>query len=194
MEHSLKNEADHLGLRNDVVFRDANTQKDLRLLYQACDLNLYPVRNQTYGLVPFEVLAAGKPSIVSDECGAADVIGSEKIGFLIKPNVKELADTVLFALKHDELVEDMVQERKAVRAGKLDLDKTPGTCTASSGVYCILNTSNRLRRVCTFSLPKILRINSPSFCQISLTHIKYDGIDGTVVCGDAEHIPFRTRQ
>jgi glycosyltransferase involved in cell wall biosynthesis len=123
LEHSLKNEADRLGLKDDVVFRDANTQKDLRLLYQACDLNLYPVRNQTFGLVPFEVLAAGKPSIVSDECGAADVIGREKIGFLIKPNVKELVDTVLFALKHDELVEDVVQRGKQYVRENLTWDK-----------------------------------------------------------------------
>jgi glycosyltransferase involved in cell wall biosynthesis len=106
---SLKVEADNLGLSDDVVFMDACTQEELRLLYHACDFNLYPVRNQTFGLVPFEVLAAGKPSIVSDKCGAADVIGRENIGFLINPNADALAEKVLFALSHPRLVEDMVQ-------------------------------------------------------------------------------------
>ena len=33
---------------------------------------------------------------------------------------------------------------------------------------------------------------SHSFCQIALTRIKHNGIDGAVVCGDAEHLPFRS--
>jgi ubiquinone/menaquinone biosynthesis C-methylase UbiE len=33
---------------------------------------------------------------------------------------------------------------------------------------------------------------SPSFCQIALTRIKYYGIDGAIVCGDAEYLPFRS--
>lgn len=33
---------------------------------------------------------------------------------------------------------------------------------------------------------------SPIFCHITLTRIKHEGIDGAVVCGDAEHLPFRS--
>ena len=58
--------------------------------------------------MPFEVLAAGKLSIVSNDCGAADILENEKIGFLIKPNASELADSILLALSKPELVKDMV--------------------------------------------------------------------------------------
>jgi len=34
---------------------------------------------------------------------------------------------------------------------------------------------------------------SPSFCHIALMRIRHDGIDGAVVRGDAEHLPFRSR-
>jgi glycosyltransferase involved in cell wall biosynthesis len=71
-------------------------------------VNLYPVRDQTYGLVPFEVLAAGKPSIVSDDCGAAEIIGSEKMGIIIKPSVENLTQAVTFVLSHPEDVARMV--------------------------------------------------------------------------------------
>ncbi|MFB3889443.1 MAG: glycosyltransferase family 4 protein [Candidatus Bathyarchaeia archaeon] len=109
LEQSLKREAEQLGLGDDVVFTDADSQENLRLLYQACDLNLYPVSNQTFGLVPFEVLAAGKPSIVSSDCGAADVIARENIGFLINPTADTLAEKILFALNHPSVLEDMVK-------------------------------------------------------------------------------------
>jgi ubiquinone/menaquinone biosynthesis C-methylase UbiE len=33
---------------------------------------------------------------------------------------------------------------------------------------------------------------SPSFCHIALTRIRNDRINGAVVCGDAEHLPFRS--
>lgn len=33
---------------------------------------------------------------------------------------------------------------------------------------------------------------SPSFCQIALTRIRHDEIESDVVCGDAEHLPFRS--
>ena len=107
-EPYLRMEAERLGLKDAVVFTDIDSQEGLRLMYQACDFNLYPVRNQTFGLVPFEVLAAGKLSIVSNDCGAADILENEKIGFLIKPNASELADSILLALSKPELVKDMV--------------------------------------------------------------------------------------
>jgi glycosyltransferase involved in cell wall biosynthesis len=108
-ESFLRHETERLGLKGNVVFMDVTTQEKLRLLYQACDFNLYPVKNQTFGLVPFEVLAAGKPSIVSDECGAADVLRKEKIAFLISPSADALAGTLSFALDHPEQVKDMVE-------------------------------------------------------------------------------------
>lgn len=116
LENFLKMEVNRLALKNDVIFKGVVTEEDLWLLYHACDVNLYPVRDQTYGLVPFEVLAAGKPSIASDGCGAAEIIKSEEIGILVKPSVETLAQAVTFALSHPEDIEDMVDRgRRYVR-------------------------------------------------------------------------------
>lgn len=104
----LDQEAQKLGVQNNVVFKDSITEEELRTLYQACDVNLFPVKDQTWGLVPFEALAAGKPSIITKDTGAAEVMGRQKIGFLINQSTEELAKGVLYALESPEVVEDMV--------------------------------------------------------------------------------------
>lgn len=108
-ESILREEVTKLRLEEDVIFMGSISEDELRSLYHACDVNLFPVKDQTWGLVPFEALAAGKPSIVAEGCGAAEIMGREKMGFLINPNVEDLTEAVTFTLKHPELVEDMVK-------------------------------------------------------------------------------------
>jgi glycosyltransferase involved in cell wall biosynthesis len=108
-EPILQAEARKLGLEEDVIFLGSISEEKLRSLYYACDVNLFPVKDQTWGLVPFEALAAGKPSIVAKGCGAAEFIEKEKIGIIIEPTVQSLTDAVLFALEHPDLTEDMVK-------------------------------------------------------------------------------------
>ncbi len=106
--NALKAEAQRLGLAQDVVFFGGVAEEKLRLLYNACDVNLFPVKDQTWGLVPFEALAAGKPSVITRGAGAAEVIEQENIGFLIDANVEEIAASVLFILSNPKLVADVV--------------------------------------------------------------------------------------
>jgi len=108
-EEILKDKVRRLGLGEDVLFMGSVTEEELRLLYHASDINLFPVKDQTWGLVPFEALAAGKPSIVSEECGSARVMGKERIGLMINPRAEDLAEAVIFALKHPEYMEDIVK-------------------------------------------------------------------------------------
>ncbi len=105
----LQKEVKKLGLEKDVFFMGSVSEDELRNLYQYCNINLFPVIDQTWGLVPFEAIAAGKPSIVADGCGAAEVMGREKMAFLIEPTAEKLADAVLFALRNPQIGEDMVK-------------------------------------------------------------------------------------
>jgi glycosyltransferase involved in cell wall biosynthesis len=105
----LLEEVRSLGLDGDVLFMDSVSEEMLRLLYNACDINLYPVQGQTWGLVPFEALAAGKPSIVSGDSGAGEVIQREGIGFTIRDaSPRSVADAVKYVLKHDDEKLDVV--------------------------------------------------------------------------------------
>jgi glycosyltransferase involved in cell wall biosynthesis len=107
------------------------SEEKLRSLYYICDINLFPVKDQTWGLVPFEALAAGKPSIVSKGCGAAEFIGKEKIGLLIDPTVQNLADAILFALKRPELTREMVKRGQQYVRENLTWDKY------ARDMYCV---------------------------------------------------------
>ncbi len=104
----LQEEAKKLQLEEDVIFMGKVSEDELRYLYHACDVNLFPGKDQTWGLVPFEALSAGKPSIVAEGCGAAEVMGRERIGFVVNPSTEGLVDAVNFTLKHPKYVEDLV--------------------------------------------------------------------------------------
>ncbi len=119
----LQGEAKKLGLEDDVIFFGNISEEKLQLVYHACDVNLFPVKDQTWGLVPFEALAAGVPSVVAKGAGAADVMGREKIGFIINPTAKELADAVLFILRNPELTATMVKRGKIYVATNLTWEK-----------------------------------------------------------------------
>lgn len=104
----LKAEARALDVEHDVLFLRRVSEEQLRVVYQAADINLYPVTKQTWGLVPFEALASGTLSIVSRDAGAAEVIEREGIGLLADPEPEAFAKAVLYARDHKKECQDMV--------------------------------------------------------------------------------------
>ncbi len=119
----LQQETQNLGLEGEVIFAGSISEDQLRSYYYACDINLFPVKDQTWGLVPFEAIVAGKPSIVAEGAGAAEVMGKNKIAYLIKPDVQELADAVLFSLKHPQIAQGMVFSGQEYVRNNLTWDK-----------------------------------------------------------------------
>ena len=107
---ALQQEVRWLGLHNDVVFLGCVSEEVLRVAYHACDVNLFPVRDQTWGLVPFEALAAGKISVVAKGAGAAEIMSREKIAIMTEPTVDELAKNVLYALQNPKVTEVMIKK------------------------------------------------------------------------------------
>jgi len=105
----LEEEVRKLQLEADVIFMGKVSEEALRGLYHACDVNLFPGRDQTWGLVPFEALAAGTPSIVAEDCGAAAIIEREGIGFVVNPSVADLVEAVTGILRHPAEVADVVR-------------------------------------------------------------------------------------
>ncbi len=105
----LQKAVKQLKLESDVYFFGEVTEEKLRCLYYACDINLYPVRDQSWGLVPFEALAAQKPSITSPYCGAAETLSSRKLGIVVKPEPKRLAEAAYYLLKNPQIMEDIAK-------------------------------------------------------------------------------------
>ena len=42
------------------------------------------IRNEIFGLVPFEGLLCGAPTVVSDDCGCGEIIQTAQAGLLVK--------------------------------------------------------------------------------------------------------------
>jgi len=78
-------------LEKYVLFTGNLTREELRDLYKAADLGLFPVGKQGGWLAPFELLCSGNPIIVSEEMGAASVIKKNKLGIV----AKNYADSIL---------------------------------------------------------------------------------------------------
>jgi len=112
-EPILRNEARDLALDQDVVFVGRVSEEKLKLLYHACDVNLYPVEDQTYGLVPFEAFAAGKPSLVSEDSGAGLLMAEEGLGILIRPEVNSIVQAVLETREDQDGANELVEKGRA---------------------------------------------------------------------------------
>jgi len=68
------------GLERRVIFTGHIQKDEVRSLYQACGIALFPVKTQGGWLSPFEALSAGKPVITSLTMGASGIIKREDIG------------------------------------------------------------------------------------------------------------------
>ena len=74
-------QASALGLRNRVHFLGGVDA--VQAVYAAADMLVLPTHYDPFPNVVLEALAMGLPAIVSDQCGAAEVIVSEKNGLIV---------------------------------------------------------------------------------------------------------------
>ncbi|MDO8517236.1 MAG: sugar phosphate nucleotidyltransferase [Nanoarchaeota archaeon] len=67
-------------LEKYVLFTDNLNREDLRDLYEASDVGLFPIGKQGGWLAPFEMLCSENPIIVSEDLGAASIIKKNELG------------------------------------------------------------------------------------------------------------------
>lgn len=91
MRNRLVKTAKMWGLEGHASFIGHVASWEVRDLYSASILHLYPPVEESWGLAPFEALCANCLSIVSNECGAAELIKSEGIGVVCEPSGQEFA-------------------------------------------------------------------------------------------------------
>jgi glycosyltransferase involved in cell wall biosynthesis len=104
-ETVLRKEVKRLRLDEHVIFMGSVDEETLKTLYYACDVNLYPTEDQTFGLVPFEAIVCGKVSVVSGCSGAARLLKDMDAAAIVIPTVEEIVAAV-----------------RRIRQGKLDVD------------------------------------------------------------------------
>jgi glycosyltransferase involved in cell wall biosynthesis len=78
-----------------VFFLGHCTSLLIRKLYQISDVNLFPPVNQSWGFTPFEALCADKISIVSNDCGASEILSKQNIGLVCEPTAEAFAKLIV---------------------------------------------------------------------------------------------------
>lgn len=109
LRKELEDLAKGLNLHDSVIFAGRVDDSTLRNFYHACNCLLFPAVNQTWGLTTFEAIAAGKVPIVSDDCGASEVIAEQEIGFVANPNPEEFARMIEYVSRHPEECKEKVE-------------------------------------------------------------------------------------
>lgn len=85
-------------LEKHILFTGNLVREELRDLYKAADVGLFPVGKQGGWLAPFELLCSGNPIVVSEEMGAASVIKKNELGTA----TRNYADALLEIYKNKE--------------------------------------------------------------------------------------------
>jgi len=73
------------GLEKNVLFAGyLETREELRDIYKAADIGLFPVKKQGGILAPFEVLCSKTPVIVSEDIEVASLVKNKELGIVTK--------------------------------------------------------------------------------------------------------------
>lgn len=101
----IKKMVEDFGLNNNCVFTGAITDRDeLRALFSACDLFLFPSLFDTNGIVVREAAACAVPTIlIANSCAAEGIVDMDT-GFLIENSVKSMVAKLEMLLKEPQLL------------------------------------------------------------------------------------------
>lgn len=119
------------GLEEIVHFLGFLPDEELNRYYNICDIFVLPsisVAQEGFGLVALEAMACGKPVIVTDITGVADVVKKEKTGIVVKPkNIDELMGALIFMFSNEK-------ERKTMGDNAYRCVKEKYTCEKQADI------------------------------------------------------------
>ena len=103
--------ADALGLRAHV--RITGFQQDVRPFVACCDVMTLVSRSETFSLAALEAMALGKPMVVSDTGGAAELVVEDEHGFVFAPG-----DTDALAMRLKMLTSPSLRDQLGAAAAR----------------------------------------------------------------------------
>ncbi len=112
-KEKLKVKNEKLKVSDKVIFTGFCPPEIVRAWYGISDLILFPsvgqtaMASQSWGFVPFEALCQRKISIVSEGCGAAEILEKEKIGIVLPSTLESFSQAVLDFLMRRKEYEEM---------------------------------------------------------------------------------------
>lgn len=104
---SRENQAFAREYGTEAVFLGTLNRHQLRSEYQRADLLCLPSLSEGFGHVVLEALACGTPALVTESCGACDLIESGRNGFIIPVDVNALSEKLEWAFHHRNHLAEM---------------------------------------------------------------------------------------
>ena len=114
--HKLTAYAQHLGVKNNIVFTGYYPDKKLPKLYQAADVFAFSTFYEHHPFAVLEALSTGLPVVTTTVGGIPETITSGKNGFLVGTfNPKAFSEKILYLLDHPAAAAEMgAQARKTI--------------------------------------------------------------------------------
>ena len=107
----------------DVHFVGLLEGQDRLALLRDTQVLVYASENEIFGLVPFEGLLCGAPTVVSDDCGCGEIIQTAQAGLLVKyGDVQGLAERLDILIGDPDLAQTMVNRGKSYIQKTLDFN------------------------------------------------------------------------
>jgi glycosyltransferase involved in cell wall biosynthesis len=95
------------GVTDKIVFTRSNSDKELAGVYAACDAFVFPAQI-TWGLAVVEAMASARPVIVSERCGASEIIQNGVNGLVVPHADPEgIAERVEFLISNPGMRKEM---------------------------------------------------------------------------------------
>ena len=105
-----------LNLQDEVIFTSYISDEELMILYNKCNVFVYPSLYEGFGLPPLEAMTCGAPVITSNTSSLPEVVGNA--GIMINPdNTEELCETIYTVIENNSLMENM--RKKSLERAKL---------------------------------------------------------------------------
>jgi len=124
MREDLQKLAGRLEIGQNASFEGSVSYNNVPGYYHSCDILVLPSKHEGWGRVAIEGLACGKPVIVSDACGVAELVLERECGFTFpqdSPGI--LADRIMYLLENPKIREKMgVRGREYVKE-TMDIEK-----------------------------------------------------------------------
>jgi glycosyltransferase involved in cell wall biosynthesis len=112
-----------LGVEDKVLFLRSSNDEELADVYAACDVFLFPAQI-TWGLAVVEAMASAKPVIVSNRCGASEIIQNGVNGMIAEhADPKGIAERVEFLMNNDGFCRELGQNAREYVRTNLSWEK-----------------------------------------------------------------------
>jgi len=107
--NKLEFEAERLQVKRNLKILPEVSDDELKKLYYRCDIYLNPSIEQSFGLAPFEAITCGKPVIVSNKCGAVEIIQKVASDFITDPYPTQISQAIMKLIKMDEKIFNYIE-------------------------------------------------------------------------------------